>query len=106
MAVEQAAWLVGCVVAAAVALPLLSRWLQSPSARSGGSSGMGDAFGNLTDVFNPGQARATRDLKDHHHAGPVTRSPEDEDTDPVRILPGQDGRPASVRVRKTPPESP
>ena len=63
-----------------------------------GLGGIGDAFGNFIDVFDPGQARARRDLKHEEHRGPVTPSPDDED-DPVRLLKGADGRPRAVRIR-------
>ena len=67
---------------------------------SAGSSSMADAFGNFIDVFDPGQARAARDIKQHHDAGPVARTPDDEDDDPVRLLRNPDGSPRSVRVRR------
>ena len=72
--------------------------------RKGGnaSSGMADAFGNAIDVFEPGQARASREIKRHHDAGPVSRIPEDEDDVPVRILRNPDGSPRSVRIRRAP----
>ena len=86
----------------AVLVPLLSHWLQSPGARAAASSGTADALGSFIDVFDPGRARADRDLKEHHNAGPVTRTPDDED-DPVRLIPGPDGRPRVVTIRKPSP---
>jgi hypothetical protein len=65
-----------------------------------GSSGMADAFGNFIDVFDPGQARAAREIKRHHDAGPVSRTPDDEDDDPVTLIRNPDGSPRAVRVRR------
>lgn len=69
------------------------------SSRRGVSSGIGDGLGNFIDVFDPGQARAQRDLKHEEHKGPVTPSPDDED-DPVRLVHGPDGRPRAVRIKR------
>ncbi|MEZ5097687.1 MAG: hypothetical protein R2731_17295 [Nocardioides sp.] len=87
------------IVLALLAGPLLARWLRGPGAR-GASTGLGDAFGNVIDVFEPGQARSAREIKRHHDAGPVTRSPDDEDEDPVRLVTNPDGSPRAVRVRR------
>jgi|GEM_PF-1830769 len=92
------------IVVVAVALPLLSRWMQSPGARAGAGSGMADGLGSFIDVFDPGRARSDRDLKDHHNAGPVTRTPDDED-DPITLVPGPDGQPRSVFIRRPGPSS-
>jgi len=67
----------------------------------GSSAGVADAFGNFIDVFNPGQARADRDLKEHFSSGPVTRSPDDDEDDRVRLIRNPDGTPRAVRVRKS-----
>ena len=69
------------------------------SGSGGGSSGMADAFGSFIDVFDPGQARASREIKRHHDAGPVSRTPDDEDDDPVKLIRNPDGSPRSVRIR-------
>ncbi|MFN8194762.1 MAG: hypothetical protein U0R80_10840 [Nocardioidaceae bacterium] len=90
---------VGLLVVAAVVWRL-SRWMQSPDAWSGGSH-TADAFGNFIDVFDPGRSRGERDLQEHHNAGPVTRAPDDEDEDPVKLIAGPDGRPRGVSVRRT-----
>lgn len=90
------------LVAAALLLPLLADWLRKPSTYAG-SSAIADALGNFIDVFDPGNARAARDLKQHENAGPVTPSPDDDDA-PVRLIRGPDGRPRAVRVR--PPRPP
>ena len=74
------------------------RSLDRPGGREG-LGGVGDAFGNFIDVFDPGQSRAQRDLKHEEHKGPVTPSPDDDD-DPVRLVTGPDGRPRSVRVKR------
>ena len=88
---------VGMVLLTAVAVIRMQRSLDRPGGRHGLGS-VGDAFGNFIDVFDPGQARAQRDLKHEEHKGPVTPSPDD---DPVRLVNGPDGRPRSVRVRRT-----
>ena len=75
------------------------RSMDRPGGREG-LGGIGDAFGNFIDVFDPGQSRAQRDLKHEEHKGPVTPSPDDDD--PVRLVNGPDGRPRSVRVRRPP----
>ena len=79
-------------------------WFQRSLDRPGGRTGLGgigDAFGNLTDVFEPGQARAARELKHHLNTGPVTPVPDDDDDDPVRLITHPDGTPRTVRVRRS-----
>jgi hypothetical protein len=76
------------------------RSLERPGGREG-LGGIGDAFGNFIDVFDPGQSRAQRDLEHEEHKGPVTPSPDDDD-DPVRLVNGPDGRPRAVRVKRHP----
>ncbi|MDP3890752.1 hypothetical protein [Nocardioides sp.] len=66
--------------------------------RGRGGSGTADALGNFIDVFDPGRARAARDLKDWEHTGPVIPSPDDDDEAPVRLVHGPDGRPRKVRL--------
>jgi hypothetical protein len=90
----------------AVAMVLVTTYVivcfQRSQDRPGGREGLGgigDAFGNFIDVFDPGQSRAQRDLKHEEHKGPVTPSPDDDD-DPVRLLNGPDGRPRSARVKR------
>jgi len=90
----------GMLLLAALAIYRLQRSLDRPGGREGMGS-FGDAFGNFIDVFDPGQARAQRDLKHEEHKGPVTPSPDDDD-DPVRLVNGPDGRPRAVRVRRPP----
>jgi hypothetical protein len=68
----------------------------------GSNAGMADALGNMIDVFNPAQARADRDLKQHFNAGTVTRSPDDDDDDPIRLIRNPDGSPRVARVRRKP----
>lgn len=59
--------------------------------------GASDALGNFIDVFDPGQARADRYLKQKQNQGQVVPSPDDEDPpmmiDTVRMR---------VRVRRPP----
>lgn len=89
------------LLAVGILLPLMAAWFRSDSAR-GGSGSLADALGNFIDVFDPGNARAARDLKDHENVGPVTPTPDDED-DPVRLVRGPDGRPRAVRIRRPGP---
>ena len=65
--------------------------------RSGVSSGAGGALGNFIDVFDPGQARADRYLKQKQNQGQVVPSPDDEDP-PMTI----DAAPMRVTIRKPP----
>jgi hypothetical protein len=89
---------VAMVLLTALAVYRLQRSLDQPGGRDG--LGMvGDAFGNFIDVFDPGQARAQRDLKHEEHKGPVTPSPDDDR--PLRLVNGPDGRPRTVHVRRT-----
>ena len=68
----------------------------------GSGAGLADALGNFIDVFEPAQARASRDLKDHENVGPVTPSPDDDDDDSLlKIIRNPDGSPRSVRIRRT-----
>lgn len=85
------------VVGTVVGLVLFQRSLDKPGGRAG-LGGIGDAFGNLVDVFDPGQARSAREIKRELDAGPVTRAPDDEDDDPLRLVTGPDGRPRAVRI--------
>lgn len=90
---------VGVLAVTAVLVIAFQRSLDRP----GGRKGLGaihDAFGNAIDVFDPGQARADRELRRHHDAGPVSRIPDEEDDDPIVILTNPDGRPRAARVRR------
>jgi hypothetical protein len=69
--------------------------------RPGGTS-MGDAMGNIIDVFDPGQARANRDLKEQRNVGPVSKTPERDPDDPIQLTLGPDGEPQAVRIRRGP----
>ena len=91
---------VAMVLLTAVAVIRMQRSLDRPGGRQGLGS-VGDALGNFIDVFDPGQARAQRDLKHEEHKGPVTPSPDDDD-DPVRLVHGPDGRPRAVRIKRPP----
>ncbi|MBO9520161.1 MAG: hypothetical protein J7518_01385 [Nocardioidaceae bacterium] len=91
------------VVAAMVLLTVLAVWLlQRDLRRNGhGSAGaIGDGLGNLIDVFDPGQSRASQDLKEQQNVGPVTPTPDPDPDDPVVIERGPDGMPARVRIRR------
>jgi len=89
---------IGMLALTVLAIVMMQRDLDKPGGHEGFTA-MGDAFGNLIDVFDPGQARAQRDLKHEEHRGPVTPSPDDHD-DPIRLVSGPDGRPRAVRVRR------
>lgn len=66
----------------------------------GGGGGGADAFGGMIDVFDPAKGRAAEELKSQKHQGVVTPSP-DEDDRPVRIVPGRNGAPPTIRVRRS-----
>lgn len=84
----------------AVALILFQRSLEKPGGRDGLGS-IGDAFGNMIEVLDPGQDRGARDLRAHENQGPITKSP-DEDLDrPVYLEAGPDGRPRAVRIKRS-----
>jgi hypothetical protein len=88
----------GILLATAIAVWLFQRSLaRDDSVRT---SSMGDAFGTMIDVFDPGQARAHRDLKEQQNVGPVTKTPERDPDDPIQIALGADGMPKSVRIRR------
>jgi hypothetical protein len=89
----------GMLLLTVVAVVRMQRSLDQPGGRQGLGT-VGDAFGNFIDVFDPGQARAQRDLRHEEHKGPVTPSPDGDDDDPVRLVTGSDGRPLAVRVRR------
>jgi hypothetical protein len=81
----------------AVALVVFQRGLDKPGGRSG-LGGFSDGLGNMIDVFDPGQARAAREIKRNQDAGPISRIPDDEDDLPVRLVKNPDGTPRAVRV--------
>ena len=87
-----------------VALTTLAVWLLQRDLRRNGHGGvtaLGDGLGNLIDVFDPGQARASRDLKEQQHVGPVTPTPDPDPDDPIRLEVGPGGLPERVRIRRT-----
>ncbi|RNL65137.1 hypothetical protein EFK50_03980 [Nocardioides marmoriginsengisoli] len=88
----------GILLACVVAVWVFQRGL-ARDARPRTSS-MGDAFGNLIDVFDPAQARASRDLKDQQNVGPVSKVPERDPDDPIQLTLGPDGNPRAVRIRR------
>lgn len=93
------------VVAAMVVATVAAVWWQQRAfGRPGGrkaSTALGDGFGNLIDVFEPGQARAARDLQHEQHKGPVTPTPDPDPDDPVELLLGPGGVPRGVRIRRS-----
>jgi hypothetical protein len=94
---------VGAVMVLGTVLGLVwfQRSLDKPGGRDG-LGGIGDALGNLIDVYEPGGARAARDLQQHDNAGPVSRIPDGEDDDPIRLITAPDGTPRAVRIRRPP----
>ena len=89
---------VGMVLLTWLAVSLMQRDLRRNG--RGGVTSLGDGLGNLIDVFDPGQARASRDLKDQQHVGPVTPTPDPDPDDPIRLELGPDGEPTRVRIRR------
>jgi hypothetical protein len=91
-------------VGAMVMLTWLGVWLHQRGLGKDGarrtSTSLGDGFGNLIDVFDPAQARASRDLKDQQHQGPVTPTPDRDPDDPIQMELGPGGVPHRVRIRK------
>jgi hypothetical protein len=90
-------------VAAILLATVVAVWLFQRSVERDGTvrtSSLGDGLGNLIDVFDPGQARASRDLKEQQNVGPVTPTPDPDPDDPVRIELGPGGIPKSVRIRR------
>jgi hypothetical protein len=81
-----------------VAIYLYQRSLDQPGGREGLGQ-VGDVFGGLIDVLEPGHGRARDALKEIENAGPVTPTPEDDD-DPIRLLTHPDGTPRAIRVRR------
>ncbi len=99
---ELATTLIGGViilVVTGVAIYLYQRSLDKPGGRDG-LGATGDMFGNLIDVFNPGEGRARDALKEMEHAGPVTPTPRDKEDDPVRLLTSLDGTPRAIRIHR------
>jgi hypothetical protein len=89
------------LVVTGILIYLYERGLEKPGGRAGLGQ-VGDTFGGLIDVFNPGEGRARDALKDMENAGPVTPTPDDEDN-PIRLLTHPDGTPRAIRIRRSPP---
>jgi len=90
-------------IAGILLVTVVAVWLFQRSVDRDGSirtSSLGDGLGNLIDVFDPGQARASRDLKEQQNVGPVTPTPDPDPDDPIRIDLGPGGMPQSVRIRR------
>jgi hypothetical protein len=90
-------------VAVIMVLAVLAVWLFQRSVERDDSfrtSSLGDGLGNLIDVFDPGQGRASRDLKEQQNVGPVSKVPERDPDDPIQLTLGPDGNPRSVRIRR------
>lgn len=59
------------------------------SSRRGVSSGLGDGLGSFIDVFDPGNARAARDLKEQDNIGQVVPSPDGDQPHEVDLHTGR-----------------
>lgn len=81
-----------------VAVIAYQRSLAKPGGREGLGQ-VGDMFGGVIDVFNPGAGRARDALEELEHAGPVTPTPDDSD-DTLGLVLGADGTPRAVRLRR------
>jgi hypothetical protein len=88
----------GIMLATVVAVWLFQRSLDADDSIR--TSSLGDGMGNLIDVFDPGQARASRDLKEQQNVGPVRKTPERDPDDPIQLTVGADGTPKSVKIRR------
>ncbi len=99
-------WILGLaafVVLFLVVVAVADHGLRNPGQQS---AGMGDAFGNFIDVFDPAQARAQRDLKSQENQGEIIPSPDDDES-AMRII-DKDGQ-RIVKIRRpgvTPPPRP
>ena len=80
--------LIGLTLLTTVAIALMQRSFRKDGPRV--TASIGDGLGNLIDVFDPGNARAARDLKEQRNVGPVTPTP---DPDPVPPGPEPDPSP-------------
>jgi hypothetical protein len=87
------------LVVTGVAIYYYQRSLDQPGGREGLGQ-MGDVFGGLIDVLEPGHGRARDALKEIENAGPVTPTPEDDENDPIRLLTHPDGTPRAIRIRR------
>ena len=87
------------LVVTGAAIYFYQRSLDRPGGRDGLGQ-VGDMFGGLIEVFNPGEARAKEALREMEHSGPVTPTPDDEDDDPIRLLTHPDGTPRAIRIRR------
>jgi hypothetical protein len=74
------------------------RMLRNPTGTSGGAA---DGMGVFIDAFDPGRARADRDLKSKDHESEVTPSA-DGDDHPIQI----DHRTMQARIKRPAPQQP
>jgi hypothetical protein len=99
---ELATTLVGGVVilvVTGVAIYLYPRSLDKPRGREGLGQ-MGDVFGGLIDVLEPGHGRARDALNQLANSGPVTPTPDGEPDERIRLLTHPDGTPRAIRIRR------
>jgi hypothetical protein len=86
------------LVVTGVVIYLYQRSLDKPGGREGLGQ-VGDMFGGMIEVFNPGEARARDALKEIEHSGPIAPTP-DESEDPIRLVKNPDGTPRAIRIRR------
>jgi hypothetical protein len=86
------------LVVTGVVIYLYQRSLDKPGGRDGLGQ-VGDMFGGMIEVFNPGEARARDALKEIEHSGPVAPT-SDESEDPIRLVKNPDGTPRAIRIRR------
>ena len=73
-------WVVfGVAVVAVLGLMIAAGTRVLRWSRRGVSSGIGDGLGSFIDVFDPGNARAARELKEQDNIGHVVPSPDGDD---------------------------
>jgi hypothetical protein len=98
-------WVLGTaafVVLFLVVVAVANHGLRNPGQQS---AGVGDAFGNFIDVFDPAQARAQQDLKSHENQGEIIPSPDDDER-PMRIIDRRGQRIVMIRRPAVEPPHP
>ena len=93
----QVGVVVAMVLVTIAAVVLFQRSLDKPGGREAWGGGGGDPFGPVNAIFNPGQARAQKNLEEYEKKREVAPSPEPELTKDGRIV---------IRRDRTPPDAP